>query len=169
MELISLFYGLMLKNRISNSFDCHQKSQNGSMRELGITNHSNTFKSLIFFFIIDMANPDLIRFILEARRRGFKDKKIKESLLSNNWPASEVEPSFEAIKEKPHFKNGITIWLDSEVTAKLEKRAKKNMFTIQEQIEDIVRRSIINQKHILNKEKLDDMLVGLFSRKTRKK
>lgn len=116
-----------------------------------------------------MANPDLIRFILEARKRNFSDIKIKEALLSNNWPKNEINEGFEAVREKHHFKNSITIWLDNDVIGLLEKRAKKNMFTIQEQIEDIVRRSIINQKHILNKEKLDDMLVGLFSRKTRKK
>ncbi|MBS3082298.1 hypothetical protein J4416_05240 [Candidatus Pacearchaeota archaeon] len=33
-----------------------------------------------------MANPDLVRFILEAQKRGFNNEKIKEALLSNKWP-----------------------------------------------------------------------------------
>jgi len=43
------------------------------------------------------------------------------------------------------------------------------MLNVNEQVEDIVRRSVANQKPSAKKEKLDDMLVGLFSRKTRKK
>ncbi|MEK6909358.1 MAG: hypothetical protein AABX23_04880 [Nanoarchaeota archaeon] len=115
-----------------------------------------------------MANPDLVRFILEARKRGFNDNKIKEVLLSNKWPSREINLAFETLREKHHFKESVTIWLDSEVIKLLEKRAKKNMLNVEEQIEDIVRRSIANQKPTKAKEKLDDMLVGLFSRKTRK-
>jgi hypothetical protein len=115
-----------------------------------------------------MANPDLVRFILEAKRRGFSDKKIQESLLSNKWPKNEINRGFEAVKEEVHSKGSITIWLDKEVMKLLEKRARKNMLTIPEQVEDIIRRSIANQKTTTKKEKLDDMLVGLFSRKTRK-
>jgi len=116
-----------------------------------------------------MANPDLVRFILEAQRRNFSDKKIREALLSNGWPVHEVNHGFEALRDKHHFKESITIWLDPDITKLLEKRAKKNMMTLPEQIEDILRRSIANQKPTQIKEKLDDMLVGLFSRKTRKK
>ena len=115
-----------------------------------------------------MANPDLIRFILEARRRGFTDIKITESLLSNGWPMHEIHAGYEALREH-HFKKSITIWLDKEVINLLEKRARRNLLTLPEQVEDIVRRSIANQKPTHNKEKLDDMLVGLFSRKYNKK
>jgi len=115
-----------------------------------------------------MANPDLVRFILEARKRNFDDKKIKEALLSNKWPLSEINSGFEAVREKTHFKNSLTIWLDKEIIRILEKRAKRNMLTLPEQVEDIIRRSVANQKPTQKKEKLDDMLVGLFSRKTRK-
>jgi hypothetical protein len=38
------------------------------------------------------------------------------------------------------------------------------MFTLSEQIEDILRRSCLNQKSA-KEEKLDDALVALFSRK----
>lgn len=114
-----------------------------------------------------MANPDLIKFILEARRRNFTDIKITEVLLSNGWPMHEIHLGFEALREH-HFKKSITIWLDKEIIDLLEKRAKRNLMTLPEQIEDIIRRSIANQRPTQQKEKLDDMLVGLFSRKTRK-
>jgi hypothetical protein len=114
-----------------------------------------------------MANPDLVKFILEARKRGFTDIKITESLLSNGWPMHEIHSGYEALREH-HFKKGITIWLDKEVVNLLEKRAKRNLLTLPEQIEDIVRRSIANQRPNQQKEKLDDMLVGLFSRKSKK-
>ena len=118
---------------------------------------------------MDMANPDLIRFILEAQKRGFNDNKIREALLSNRWPTNEINSAFQSLRKQHHFKESVTIWLDSEIIKLLEKRAKKNMLNVNEQVEDIVRRSVANQKPSAKKEKLDDMLVGLFSRKTRKK
>ena len=116
-----------------------------------------------------MVNNDLLKFIREARRRGFSDGKIKEVLLSNGWPASELTVAFDAIKSEHHTKHSVSIWLADEILRKLEKRAKKNLMTLPEQIEDILRRSVINAKGITSsKEKLDDILVGLFSRKRRK-
>ncbi|MBM3231810.1 3-dehydroquinate synthase [Candidatus Pacearchaeota archaeon] len=114
-----------------------------------------------------MANPDLIKFILEARKRGFTDIKITESPLSNGWSMHEIHSGYEALRQH-HFKKGITIWLDKEIIDLLEKRAKRNLMTLPEQIEEIVRRSIASQRPTQQKEKLDDMLVGLFSRKYRK-
>ncbi len=116
-----------------------------------------------------MANPDLVRFILEAQKRGFSDTKIKEALLSNHWPENEINEGFEAVREKTHYKKSMTIWLDKDIIKILEKRAKKNMLNLPEQVEDIIRRSVANQKPTQKKEKLDDMLVGLFSRKSKKK
>lgn len=116
-----------------------------------------------------MANPDLVRFILEARKRKFTDNKIREVLLSNGWPKHEINHGFQALQDKHHLKESLTIWLDDEIMNILEKRAKKNMLTIPEQVEDIIRRSVANQKPTQKKEKLDDMLIGLFSRKTRKR
>ena len=116
-----------------------------------------------------MANPDLVRFILEAQKRGFENNKIREALLSNKWPEREINSAFEALRKNNHFKKSLTIWLDAEVIKKLEKRAKRNLLTLPEQVEDILRRSVINQKSTQKSEKLDDMLVGLFSRKTKKK
>ncbi len=113
-----------------------------------------------------MTNSDLLKFMRESRRRGFSDDKIRESLLSNGWPIIEIEKSFSVLRKENHSKNSLTIWLDSEVISKLEKRAKRNLMTLPEQIEDILRRSVINAKGISKqKEKLDDMLVGLFSRR----
>jgi hypothetical protein len=52
----------------------------------------------------------------------------------------------------------------------LEKRARRNMLTLPEQIEDTLRRSCLSmKKKPLTSEKLDDLLVSLFSRRKRGK
>jgi predicted ribosome quality control (RQC) complex YloA/Tae2 family protein len=87
----------------------------------------------------------------------------------------EIESSDKTI-QREKFENSLTIFLDDELKSALEKRAKKNLFTLPEQIEDILRRSTLNLKNkkSVPSEKLDDNLVGLFSRrntgqKTKKK
>ena len=117
-----------------------------------------------------MANSDLVKFIQEARRRGFNDYKIREALMSNGWTSNLIDEAFASIKPSIAYKNKVEIYLDSEVLKKISQRAKKNMFTLPEQIEDILRRSVVNvQGKSKKQEKLDDMLVGLFSRKTKKR
>ncbi len=64
----------------------------------------------------------------------------------------------------------ITIRLSDKEIKLLKKRAKKNLLTLTEQVEDIVRRSCINSRKIAPfSDKIDDKLVGLFSRKVRNK
>ena len=60
----------------------------------------------------------------------------------------------------------ISVDLDEDIKKVLEKRAKKNLFSLREQIEDILRRSAVNQakKKSPYDPKIDDKLVGLFSR-----
>ncbi len=60
----------------------------------------------------------------------------------------------------------ITITLDDEEIEVLEKRAKKNIFSLTEQVEDIIRRSCVNssKKTTVPKVNCDDKLVGIFSR-----
>lgn len=112
-----------------------------------------------------MVDKALIEFIKEARRRGFDDYQIREPLLRKGWPSAKVEEAFALLKPKEaECKSRVTIYLDVEVLKKLEKRAKRNLFTLPEQIEDILRRSSIG-KTTVKEEKLDDKLVGLFSRK----
>jgi len=112
------------------------------------------------------ANKELVKFIREARKRGFDDIQIKEPLLKNNWSLAEIEKAFAYITPKYKFKNKVDIYLDSDILRILEKRSKQNLFTISEQIEDIIRRSCITAKKNKNKtEKLDDLLVSIFSRK----
>lgn len=112
------------------------------------------------------ANPSLLKFIKEARKRGFDDLQIKQPLLNHNWPIDEIEKAFSVIKPRYKFKNKICIYLDSDVLKILDKRAKKNMFTISEQIDDILRRSSITSKGKTKPdEKLDDTLISLFSRR----
>ncbi len=115
-----------------------------------------------------MPNKQLVKFIKESRKRGFDDFQIKKPLLESNWPIEEIENAFAALKKRPKFKNKICIYLDSGIIKILEKRAGKNLFTLTEQIEDILRRSTINLKKARTiPEKLDDSLVPLFSRRKR--
>jgi len=112
-----------------------------------------------------MANKELVNFIKEARKRGFDDWQIKEPLLKNNWPIEEIEEAFCELKPKYKFKNKVSLFLDSDLLKIIDKRAKKNMFTTSEQIEDILRRSCLRLSTTKKEEKLDDLLVSLFSRK----
>lgn len=62
----------------------------------------------------------------------------------------------------------ITINLDDDEVKILKKRAKKNLFSLREQIEDIIRRSCVTYTHGTYKPiKFDDRLVAIFSRQRR--
>ena len=117
-----------------------------------------------------MANKKLVGFIKEARRRGFGDLEIKKALLGHGWPLQHVEKAFQFLSPKHVVKNQVTLFLNEDVIKALEKRAKKNMLTVSEQIEDILRRSTISQlkKKSPYEPKIDDALVSVFSRKKTK-
>lgn len=63
----------------------------------------------------------------------------------------------------------LTISLDEGEVKVLKKRAKKNLLTLKEQVEDIIRRSCVNsmKKTSSQKIKIDDKLVAAFSRERR--
>ena len=63
----------------------------------------------------------------------------------------------------------ITISIDEEVKKILEKRADKNLLTLKEQIEAILRQSAVRTKSGTSYRKLktDDPLVEVFSREIR--
>ncbi len=62
----------------------------------------------------------------------------------------------------------LTISLEDEEVKILKKRAKKNILTLKEQVEDIVRRSCISSKSGSSTSiKVDDKLVAVFSRDQR--
>ena len=62
----------------------------------------------------------------------------------------------------------ITIFIDDQEKKLLLKRAKKNLFSLKEQIEDIIRRSCVRSSHGRYRPiKVDDRLVGIFSREKR--
>lgn len=62
----------------------------------------------------------------------------------------------------------VSIELSDKEIETLEKRAKKNFLSLKEQIEDIIRRSVIRGKSSGYKAiKPDDRLVGIFSREKR--
>lgn len=116
-----------------------------------------------------MVYKELVNFITEARYRGFNDYQITEPLMHEGWPLHEIEQAFAYMRRTPGknqaTKIDIVLRLDSEVIDILEKRAKKNKLTLKEQMEDILRRSAINTTPSNKPEKLDDNLVGIFSRK----
>jgi DNA-binding transcriptional regulator YhcF (GntR family) len=118
-----------------------------------------------------MANKELVNFIKEARKKGFDDYQIKEPLLKHGWPIEEIDKAFASLKPQENFKfkNKITVFVSNDVLRALEKRAKKNLLTIPEQIDDILRRSCIRSGKIKKEqEKIDDLLVSIFSRRKRK-
>ena len=114
-----------------------------------------------------MPNKKLTDFIKESRKRGYGDADIRKALLNYGWPTAQVESAFNYLTPKYANKNQICLFLSDELMSVLEKRAKKNMFTISEQVEDILRRSTINQtrKKSPYDAKLDDTLVSIFSRR----
>ena len=113
-----------------------------------------------------MANKKLVQFIKEARAKGYEDFQLRQILLKNKWPQNVVDTAFDSLKPKFKFKNRVELFISNEVLNKLQHRANKNMFTMSEQIEDILRRSTINQKpSSTNSEKLEDNFIKFFSRK----
>ena len=108
----------------------------------------------------------LLDFITEARKRGFSDKIIKEALLDKGWQIEKIDKAFESLNPKFKSKNQVCIFLSDDLLKIIERRAKKNMQTISEQIEEILRKSCVTYKgNVSSQEKLDYTLVGLFSRK----
>jgi len=61
----------------------------------------------------------------------------------------------------------ITIDIDEKVHKVLSRRAKKNLMTVREQAEDIIRRSAASSKLQTTSDKIDDTLVSVFSRNKR--
>lgn len=62
----------------------------------------------------------------------------------------------------------LTISLDEDEIKILNKRAKKNLLTLREQVEDIIRRSCISsQGEGSGQLKVDDRLIEVFSREKR--
>ena len=63
----------------------------------------------------------------------------------------------------------ITINIDNDVEKILKRRAKANLFTLREQIEDILRKSAVRTKwgKAYQPIKIDDSLVAVFSREKR--
>ena len=63
-------------------------------------------------------------------------------------------------------KNQVTIYLTDEILQGLEKRAKKEMLSVQDLIEEILRRSVLSYKgNTSNTDKVDDKFLTYFSRK----
>ena len=65
----------------------------------------------------------------------------------------------------------ITIRIEEEIQKIIGKRAKKNLLTIKEQIEEIIRQSAVRSKSGTSPSsfKIDDRLVEVFSRHKKKR
>ena len=65
----------------------------------------------------------------------------------------------------------VTITIDAEVHKIIGKRAKKNLLTIKEQVEEIIRQSAVRTKAgtPTTDKDVDDALVRVFSRKKKRK
>ena len=65
----------------------------------------------------------------------------------------------------------VTINIDEKIQKIIAKRAKKNMLTLREQIEEIVRQSAVRTKagEGTSKMSTDDRLVEIFSRNRKKR
>lgn len=65
--------------------------------------------------------------------------------------------------------SSITIDLDENLFKIVKRRAKRNLFSVKKQIEDIVRRSMLSYKDSgsSSRTKVDDTLVNIFSREKR--
>jgi NTP pyrophosphatase (non-canonical NTP hydrolase) len=133
-----------------------------------------------------LQKPDtkLVKYILDCRTQGFEDWQIRDQLYNHDWQMDIVESAFYYIKRKEaekikkeekknekmkaKIKSPITIHLPNEIISAVEKRAKKNLLSTEEQIADIIRRSVINQKKHGSdfNDNIDDKFIGLFSRKT---
>jgi hypothetical protein len=112
-----------------------------------------------------MVNKILVNFIKQARKKGFSDNQIQKEITLKGWPITESEKAFLSLQPKPKYQNQVTLFLNNEIIKALQKRANKNLFTLTEQIEDILRRSCMNKKKIPKEEKIDDKLLLAFSRK----
>ena len=115
------------------------------------------------------SDKTVLNFIIEARKRGFSDMQIRRALEEKNYPSNLIDKSFEELNPKFKLKNQVCIFLPNEILSALEKRANKNMLTLSEQIEDIIRRSCINKKTTTQQGKVDDLLLACFSRAKRTK
>jgi hypothetical protein len=110
-------------------------------------------------------------FISKARERGFSDSIIKNALEEKGWPYKKIEEGFLATQPKLKYKNQVCLFLSNDIINVLEKRSRKNMFTLSEQIQDILRRSCMKKSTSLKTDNIDDLLIKCFSRsqKGRKK
>ncbi|MBX4196693.1 hypothetical protein KW805_03830 [Candidatus Pacearchaeota archaeon] len=66
-------------------------------------------------------------------------------------------------------KSSISIEMESDVKKVLEKRAKREMLSLRELVEDILRRSALSTKEGIPTDNVDDPFISYFSRKGRKR
>lgn len=105
-----------------------------------------------------MELKEYVNYIKEARKRGFSDSIIKNSILEKGWPPYEVENAFLFLDEEKEMQNkkkkkkvkpvkgSITILLEPWLKGALEKKAKKHNLTIYNEIKKILKNSISDKE-----------------------
>lgn len=110
-------------------------------------------------------NKDLIKFVKEAKKRGFSEDEIRKPLMERGWPVDTVNEAIEYVKDNTQT-HSIEISIEPLLYKEIKKRANKNLLSTHDQIVDIIRRSCVSAKRRVPKEKkLDDLLVSIFSRR----
>lgn len=109
----------------------------------------------------------LVAFVRKAKAMGYEDYDIRKALLKYGWVKKDINEAFVLVRGEKEHKNIVHIHLNDDILKKLEKRADKNMLNLHEQIEDILRRSVLNLKKNSAEEKVDDKFITFFSRKKR--
>jgi hypothetical protein len=113
-------------------------------------------------------SAELLKFVKKARDMGYSDGEIRKSLLSHGWNNITIDLTYKKLEPKIEFKNQVTLFLDSGMIKILKKRAKKNLFSLNEQIEDILRRSCARgSKKKIRFKKPDDRLISCFARQNK--
>ncbi|MCX8159091.1 MAG: hypothetical protein N3D20_02265 [Candidatus Pacearchaeota archaeon] len=113
-----------------------------------------------------MVEEKVIEFVRECRRRGFSNEQIKDKLIEGGWSFKEIDEAINFVK-KTTQKIRLCIGIDEEVAKMLIRRAKRNMMSVEEQAEDILRRSCVSmRKKPLTEEKIvGNHFISIFSRR----
>jgi len=113
-----------------------------------------------------MVDKKVVDFIRESRRRGFGDDAIAQKLSDAGWSINEIDAAFNAVKNTTP-KVRLCANIDEDVAKMLARRAKRNMMSIEEQVEDILRRSCVSmRKKTPGEEKMvGNGFISIFSRR----
>ena len=59
----------------------------------------------------ETSKKTLLKFIINARKKGYSDSEIHKALEKNKWPVQIIAKAFKTLRSKPKMKNQICIFL----------------------------------------------------------